>query len=126
MTKIKKCAWCGEEFTPLHGNSIYDTPICEEASRLDRQKKKRDPIARFFPIMMSNHETIDRLDSEGKAELTRKEVDAYKIDLSLCRHLQSPPEHEGKIMLDFGEYFLITGTDFLTFKIYKHVTSPSI
>lgn len=126
MEKLKNCAWCGDEFTPLHGNSIYDTSECEESARLERQKKKRDPIARFFPIMMSNHEAIDRLIKEGKTELTRKDVDAFKIDISLCRHLQTPLEHEGKIMLDFGEYYLITETDFLTFKIYKHVESSSV
>jgi hypothetical protein len=122
MTKIKKCAWCGDEFTPTHGNSIYHTVECEEASRLDRQKKKRDPIARFFPIMMSNHEVIDLLNSEGKTEMAKQEIEAYQLDLSLCRHLQPPPEHEGKIMLDFGEYYLITEPDFLTFKIFKHAT----
>ncbi len=126
MTTIKKCAWCGEEFTPLHGNSIYDTPGCEEAARLERQKKKRDPIARFLPILVNNHEVIDHLTSKGKTEITKQEVEAYQLDLSLCRHLQPPPEHEGKIMLDFGEYYLITEPDFLTFKIYNHVTSHSI
>jgi hypothetical protein len=123
MTKNKSCAWCGEEFIPLHGNTIYDSPECEEAARLDRQKKKRDPIARFFPIMIINHEAINRLYNEGKMEFTRKEVDAYNIDISLCRHLQPPPEHEGKILLDFGEFYLTTETDFLTFKIFKHATS---
>lgn len=123
MTKNKSCAWCGEEFTPLHGNTIYDSHECEEAARLDRQKKKRDPIARFLPIMVSNHEAINRLYNEEKMEFTRKEVDAYNIDISLCRHLQPPPEHEGKILLDFGEFYLTTETDFLTFKIFKHAAS---
>ncbi len=126
MEKLKNCAWCGNEFTPIHGNSIYDTAECEEAARMERQKRKRDPIARFLPIMMKNHEVIDHLNNTDKTEITRQDIEAYQLDLSLCRHLQPPPEHEGKIMLDFGEYFLITDTDFLNFKIYKHETASAV
>lgn len=126
MEKLKNCAWCGDEFTPKHGNNIYDTAECEEAARLDRQKRKRDPIARFLPILVKNHEVIDRLNREGKTEITRQEIAAHQLDISLCRHLQPPPEHEGKIMLDFGDYYLITEPEFLTFKIYKHEAASTL
>lgn len=126
MEKLRKCAWCSDEFTPIHGNSIYDTAECEESARLDRQKKKRDPIARFLSILTKNHEIIDRFYNSGKTEITRIEMEAYNLDISLCRHLQPPPELEGKILLDFGAYFLVTEPDFLTFKINKYDSVSAI
>ena len=114
------CAWCGGKFTPTHGNNKYCCDEHEDEARKLRQKNDRDPTARFLPILRDNHRIIAALVRAGKTELTKSEMDAYQIDISLCRHLQPPPEHEGKLLLDFGHYFLITESDFLTFKIYKH------
>lgn len=126
MQTEKVCPWCGDLFTPEHGNDAYCCPDHQEQAKKERQKRKRDPVSRFFPILMRNHEAIGKLFADGKMELTAEEVIAYGIDLSLCRHMQPPLEHQGKLLLDFGQYYLITETNFLTFKIFKHDTATSI
>lgn len=123
MPNTITCPWCGDDFTPDHGNDTYCGDDCKYDAKRDRQKTKRDPISRFIPILMANHEAIHYLSDMGKLELSRSEVDAYTIDISLSRHMQPPGEHAGKLMLDFGEYFLITDLNFLTFKIFKHDTT---
>jgi hypothetical protein len=120
MTTQKKCLWCGALFTPEHGNSKYCRTDHEDEARKLRQKVKRDPIARFLPILMGNHLIIDGLNNRGITELTKGEFEAYGLDISLCRHMLPPAEHLGKMMLDFGDYYLVTDPSFLTFKIYKH------
>jgi hypothetical protein len=116
----KICVWCGNPFEPTHGNSNYDSAECQEKAKKKRQKQKRDPIKGFLPILMKNHEILDKHFTDGKLEITFSEIEAYDLDISLCRRLNPPTEHVGKSMLDFGTYYLITDTNFQTFKIYKH------
>lgn len=126
MSKAKKCAWCSEGFIPNHGNSMYDKPECEEAAKKERQKLKRDPIARFIPILVRNHEIISRLYLGGKTDLNKEEAEAYQIDFSLFRNLLPPVEHQGKILMDVGDYYLISEPNFLKLKIYKHDSAEAI
>jgi len=118
----KTCAWCDDSFKFEHGNDIYCSDDCEDQARKKRQKQKRDPIRHFIPLLVRNHEILDDLIKDGKSEITNAEIEAYGLDISLCRHLNPPIEHHGKVMLDFGTYYLITETDFQIFKIHKHET----
>ena len=126
MTLIKTCLWCGEKFEPRHGNNEFCSTGCQDQAKRERQKQKRDPIKNFIPILIKNHEILDRIFNEGKTVISSAEVEAYDLDISLCRYLHPPPEHLGKILLDFGVFYLITESDFKTFKIYKHATSITI
>ena len=120
MLAEKQCPWCGDRFTPIHGNDSYCSEEHRDLAKRERQKSKRDPIKDFIPILMANHEIIDGLYRKGITEISREELGAYRIDISLCRHLKPPTEHIGTLMLDFGEYYLLTETNFFKFKIYKH------
>ena len=122
MHKERNCLLlrCSEVFEPEHGNQWYCCIEHQAEARKERQKERRDPIALFILILMRNHEVIDKLYNEGEIEPSRKLIEAYGFDISLCRYMQPPPEHHGKLMLDVGDYFLITDTQFLTFKIFKH------
>ena len=126
MSIEKVCLWCGDLFTPNHGNDNYCCREHQEEAKKDRQKQKRDPIKKLIPILMANHEILDNLVIQGKSELTADEVEAYHLDISLCRHLKTQGEHIVKLMLDFGTYYLITETDFLIFKIHKHATTNAL
>jgi len=120
MSTEKTCRWCGDTFEPTHGNGNYCSTNCQGESKKARQKQRRDPIRRFIPILMRNHEIIDKVFGEGKLEINASEIEAYKLDISICRYINPPAEHAGKSMLDFGTYYLITDANFKTFKIYKH------
>jgi hypothetical protein len=126
METEKKCPWCGDVFTPEHGNETYCSTECQNDSRRHRQKQKRDPIAPFIPVLMENHAILHDLYKIGKKDLTPNEIGACKLDLSLCRYLQPPPPLFGKLLLDFGIYILVTDTNFLIFKIETHDTLTSI
>ena len=126
MMTEKQCPWCGDWFTSTHGNDSYCSVEHQDLAKKDRQKRKRDPIKNFIPILMGNHEIIEGIFNEGKLELTNVELEAYGLDLSLCRYLKPADEHQGKLMLDFGQYFLITDLHFLNFKIFKHETVTTI
>ena len=126
MTAQKKCLGCGKIFIPNHGNNNYHEPSCEREARRKRQKAKRDPISRFIRILVSNHEIISRLYREGKTDLKRDEAEAYQIDFSLFRNLIPPPQHQGKIMMDVGDYYIISEPNFLNLKIFKHDTAEAI
>jgi len=126
MATQRECAWCGEIFTPRHGNDSYCSPDHNYQAKKERQKSKRDPIKDFIPILMTNHEIIDRIHQSGKTEINREELEAYKIDISLCRFLKMTSDKTERLMLDFGRYYLTTTADFLTFKIYKHATTSTI
>jgi len=126
METEKTCPWDGEKFTPTHNNEIYCSDACYDAAKAERQKRKRDPVRGLILILMNNHERIANVYTEGKTSLTNQELEAYGIDVSLSRHMQPTTEHSGKLMLDFGEYYLITEPNFLTFKICKHGTSTTV
>src|ERR1039457_5238778 len=104
MSLEKPCLWCGDQFIPTHGNDNYCCTEHQDEAKKDRQKRKRDPIKGFIPILIRNHEILDELINKGKLELTRNEVEAYGLDISLCRHIQAPKEFEGMLLLDFGTY----------------------
>ncbi len=123
MSTEKICPWCETEFVPTHGNQTYDTPECANAAKAEQQKTKRDPVAKFIPILINNHERIESAFNDGKVELTREEIELYQIDISLVRYLKPSPQFEGHLMLDLGVFFLITRPDFSTFKIFKHETA---
>ena len=122
MATEKNCAWtvCGEKFTPSHGNNKYCRDEHEYEAKKERQKKDRDPTSRFLPILRNNHRIIAELFIAGKTELTRAEIEGYRLDISLCRHLKPSQQHIGMRMLDFGDYYMTTESDFLNFKIYKN------
>ena len=125
MTTQKNCLWCGREFTPAHGNDSYCCPEHQEEAKKDRQKKRRDPIKNFIPIMMKNHEQIERMVALGMLTCTAQQLMAFEVDISLCRFLKSP-QYPDNVVLDFGEFILITDSNFLTFKIEQHDTQQSI
>lgn len=126
METAKQCPWCEDQFTPTHKNEVYCSPACNSAAKAERQKRKRDPIKAFIPIMMNNHEQIEAMFMQGITEASMSQLEAFKVDISICRHLKSPPAIEGKLLLDFGEYLLITDTNFQKFKIEKHDTPATI
>jgi hypothetical protein len=121
--KLKRCK---EPFLPEHGNEEYCCDEHQEEAKLEAQKERRDPIKHFIPILMKNHERIETMFLQGMTEVTSEVLEAYAVDLSLCRHVKAPATHVGKLMLDFGTYYLITETDFLIFKLFKHDTNTAI
>ena len=124
MKKEKKCKLkrCQKPFLPGHGNKKFCCDEHYDEEKLESQKEKRDPIKQLISIMTKNHERIHTIFLDGLAEVTIDILEAYGVDISLCRHLQPPAQHEGKIMLDFGAYHLIPETNFKTFKIFKNDT----
>ncbi len=126
MSAEKKCLWCSKQFTPGHGNSNYCSQECAIAAKAERQKAKRDPIARFIPILVANHEKLESLFNEGTIELSREALELHQIDISLVRYLKPPPEHHAYLMLDFGVFYMITNSTFLNFKIFKHETTSPV
>lgn len=126
MENTKMCAYCYTPFTPGHGNDRYCCHHHFDLAKKERQKQRRDPVARLISILMENHENLDGLNQQGKTELTRAEVYAFKIDLSLARYIQPPEEFKGQLMLDFGQYALITDKNFEHFKLIKHDTFSTI
>lgn len=126
MSIEKTCLWCKNLFESNHGNDNYCCIEHQEEAKKERQKQKRDPIKSFIPILMKNHEILNKIYTNGKHELSANEIEAYGLDISLCRHMQAPQAFEGKLMLDFGTYYLITEHNFLTFKIEKHDPAATI
>ncbi len=126
METEKTCRWDQVVFTPDHKNQVYCCDTCYDAAKAERQKQKRDPVKNLILILMRNHERIDMAYKNGKRDLDKQGVEAYNIDLSLSRRMQPPAEFAGKIMMDFGTYFLLTETNFQKFKIFKHGTEHTI
>ena len=126
METQKICLWCQESFTAKHGNESY---CCEQHildAKADRQKRKRDPIARFLPIMTKNHELLEHIISEGIFECSADQLQAYGVDISICRFMKSAEQYPEHVVLDFGEYLLLTDHLFQNFKIVVNDTQPTL
>lgn len=122
METEKTCLYCQKPFVPAHGNKEYCCDSHYDEARRERQKQRRDPVARLIAILMENHEKIYAAYLSGKTELNQEEISARQIDLSLARQVKPPAGHEG-LMYDFGEFSLLTDRNFQTFKIIKNDTS---
>ncbi len=119
MTNLKKCKWCNEEFIPDHGNDTYCSDHDYDAKR-ERQKQERDPIKHLLILLKDNHKALHSMFCDGILEANAVLLEAYRVDISLCRYLQSSTEHKGMLTLDFGQYFLTTDNTFSLFKLHKH------
>lgn len=51
MRKIKKCAFCGKEFTCNSGSQKYCSEHCAEAAKAQRKKKQQDFIKAVEPVI---------------------------------------------------------------------------
>jgi hypothetical protein len=124
MSLEKNCDWCGLVFTPTHGNDGCCGDECAYEKKKARQKEKRDAVKKFFPIMFQNNEMLEEMYDAGILEPTIKELENYGVDVSMCRYCHSTEGSNG-IMLDAGAYYLITETNFQTFKLFKHDTESA-
>jgi len=118
--KVCKLPRCSELFQPDHGNQEFCCPQHQEEDKLNNQKANRDPVRHFFPIMMRNNRQIGLMLQNGLTEVTDTMLEAYNVDVSLLRLVKPAPGLEGKVFLDSGSYFLITDSNFKTFKIQHH------
>ena len=115
----RKCRWCDGDFVPVHGNNTY-CPDHEYDAKKERQKQERDPIKHLLILAKNNHKGLDAMFRDGELQPNTDTFGYYKVDISFCRYLQPPPEHAGKRMLDFGQYFLIKDPHLETFKLFIH------
>jgi hypothetical protein len=121
---IYNCAWCGKAYEPRHGNSRHCCDEHEVAARKRRQRKRYNAISPLLPLIIENHEVLDRLFQLNQPLYTAAELENEGLDFSLFRRLYPKPENREIIWLDFGKYYLETSDNFLTFKLSKHETQP--
>lgn len=44
--EYKKCAWCGEQYIPHHGNQKYCSKDCYKAAKLKRDRERKKVVSR--------------------------------------------------------------------------------
>jgi hypothetical protein len=120
------CPWCNKEFKSNHRNKSYCSDEHRMEAKKERQKEKRDPIKVFFPIMMKNHEQLKLMFNIGLKEVTGKQLLAYGVDISLCRHIKQDSENGEIHSFDFGEYCLIYDKSYSKYKISKNDSKTAL
>lgn len=124
MITEKSCLWCNMPFIIEHGNDGYCCGECADSAKRDRQKRKRDAVKKFFPIMFRNNEALEQLYIEAIMEPTAEQLEQRQVDISMCRWCRNP-DCTNSILLDAGDYYLITDLQFKNFKLHKHVNDDS-
>jgi hypothetical protein len=121
----KKCQLqrCGEPFTPKHLNEGYCSFEHQNEAKRARQKLHRDSYKRFIPLFIKNNDRMAELIANGITNLTPEDIDRFELDISLCRTCRPPDNYPDSIMMDFGEFYLLTNKNFLTFQLFKHETA---